>query len=323
VILVFRPCAWNLSLACGLLIINRMLSDRHYMRERESRSPFDPVKWLMAIFTACYVLQLILERWCRLDASYYGWLGFSADAVLHGHRLWTPLSYNFLQNTAGYTGGVFVLIFNLLGLYFFGGAVRDLVGTSRFAWLYAGFIAAGALAWCAAYPLGVDWMLYGPMGTLAGLFAVYCCYHADEEMTLLAFFIIPVRMKPKYFCWFWVALDLIGFLFYEMMGRPSPLWGGHIANLTSMLAAYSYYRMAGRIDLFGESLAAGMQLPRWLRRRKKIAAAPRYHINLTSRDDLRAEVDRILDKINSQGFGALTDEEKRLLDEARDLLSRH
>jgi hypothetical protein len=38
---------------------------------------------------------------------------------------------------------------------------------------------------------------------------------------------------------------------------------------------------------------------------------------------LRAEVDRILDKINSEGFGALTAEEKRLLDEARDLLSRH
>ena len=30
-----------------------------------------------------------------------------------------------------------------------------------------------------------------------------------------------------------------------------------------------------------------------------------------------------LDKINSKGFGALTAEEKHLLDEARDLLSRH
>jgi len=45
-------------------------------------------------------------------------------------------------------------------------------------------------------------------------------------------------------------------------------------------------------------------------------------VNLTNRDDLRAEVDRILDKINSQGFGALTADEKRVLDEARDLLSR-
>jgi len=33
-------------------------------------------------------------------------------------------------------------------------------------------------------------------------------------------------------------------------------------------------------------------------------------------------VDRILDKINSHGFGALTVAEKRVLDEAKDLLSR-
>jgi len=33
-------------------------------------------------------------------------------------------------------------------------------------------------------------------------------------------------------------------------------------------------------------------------------------------------VDRILDKINSKGFGALTPEEKRLLDDAREQLSR-
>jgi hypothetical protein len=46
-------------------------------------------------------------------------------------------------------------------------------------------------------------------------------------------------------------------------------------------------------------------------------------VNLTNRSDLRAEVDRILDNINREGFGALTEEEKRLLDEARDLLSRH
>ena len=41
-----------------------------------------------------------------------------------------------------------------------------------------------------------------------------------------------------------------------------------------------------------------------------------------NRRDLKVEVDRILDKINSEGFGALTPDEKRLLDSAKDLLSR-
>ena len=42
----------------------------------------------------------------------------------------------------------------------------------------------------------------------------------------------------------------------------------------------------------------------------------------TRQEDLRAEVDRILDKINSDGFGALTTGERRVLDEAKNLLSR-
>ena len=292
------------------------------MREGEGGTPVDPVKWLMITFTGLYLLQLVVERWFE-QGAHYGWFRLSAAAVLHGQKLWTLLSYNFLQDTAGYKAGVFVLIFNLLGLYFFGGAVRELIGARRFLWLYGGFVVVGALAWCAAYALRVDWALLGPVASLSGLFALYCCYHADEQMTFLAFFVIPVSMKPKFFGWLWVALNLIGFLFYEMMGHLSPLWNGHAANLATMAAAYGYFRVAGRVDPFGESLIPGFALPRWLRRRKKPAAtAAHFKVNVSSRDDLRAEVDRILDKINSEGFGALTEEEKRILDEARELLSR-
>ena len=61
----------------------------------------------------------------------------------------------------------------------------------------------------------------------------------------------------------------------------------------------------------------------WMKNAQKSGApAPSYKVNIGNRENLRAEVDRILDKINSQGFGALTAEEKRILDEARDLLSR-
>jgi hypothetical protein len=69
-------------------------------------------------------------------------------------------------------------------------------------------------------------------------------------------------------------------------------------------------------------------LPPWLKRSSKPpitpppahTPAPRRAPN--DRAGVRAEVDRILDKINSHGFGALTVDEKRVLDEAKDLLSR-
>jgi len=42
-----------------------------------------------------------------------------------------------------------------------------------------------------------------------------------------------------------------------------------------------------------------------------------------SNQDLRAEVDRILDKINTSGLASLTATEKRLLDEAKNLSARN
>ena len=66
-----------------------------------------------------------------------------------------------------------------------------------------------------------------------------------------------------------------------------------------------------------------VELPRWLKRTAKpAAAAPAPKADLGTRENLRAEVDRILDKINSHGFGALTPAEKRVLDEAKEMLSR-
>lgn len=292
------------------------------MREtRDSRS-FDVIKGLIVVYVALFLLQQIAEKWLGYF-GHYVLFGLSSGAVLHGHGLWTLLSYEFLQDTSGLDGGIINLIFNLLGLYFFGGALRERIGSQRFLWLYFAFAIAGAAAWLAVYPLGVNWPLFGPLAVMSGIFALYCCYHADEQMTFLAFFIVPITAKPKYFCWLWIALDLVSFLFYEMVGRPSPLWNGSAANLAAMLVAYGYYRVGGRIDLFGRSSRSAIELPGWFHRKKKKEAAPRFQVNITNRDNLRVEVDRILDKINSEGFGALTKEEKRLLDDARDLLSRH
>jgi predicted RNA-binding protein with PUA domain len=66
-----------------------------------------------------------------------------------------------------------------------------------------------------------------------------------------------------------------------------------------------------------------IELPAWLRRKKAEKNTVNYKVNVTPPADLKTEVDRILDKINSSGFSALTDDEKRVLDEAKDLLSRH
>jgi hypothetical protein len=89
-----------------------------------------------------------------------------------------------------------------------------------------------------------------------------------------------------------------------------------------MLAGWLYFRFLHARA--GWDRAAGFALPSWLRvgSGPRPVSAPAFGRRRPAAT-LRADVDRILDKINSQGFGSLSDEEKRTLDEAKDMLSKH
>jgi hypothetical protein len=90
-----------------------------------------------------------------------------------------------------------------------------------------------------------------------------------------------------------------------------------------MAAGWLYYQATHRTELSLFDTKPAIELPRWFRRsRKTTSTAPVYKINLSGGADFKAEVDRILDKINSHGFQSLSAEEKLRLDQARDHLSR-
>ena len=89
-----------------------------------------------------------------------------------------------------------------------------------------------------------------------------------------------------------------------------------------MLAGWVYFRYFHANN--GWDRASSLKLPGWIHRNEKAGKtiADQLPKSAISSAQLRAQADLILDKINSHGFGALTDDEKRLLDEAKDLLSR-
>jgi len=48
----------------------------------------------------------------------------------------------------------------------------------------------------------------------------------------------------------------------------------------------------------------------------------KYTVNFDSHQSIQQEVDRILDKINSEGFGALNQREKSILEKAKNFLKK-
>jgi membrane associated rhomboid family serine protease len=295
-----------------------MLSDRSYMRDDYPRDATNVLTWLISAIIAVFLLQFVFLRWLNGDPSLDHLLALTAQNVRTG-KIWTLFTYSFLHST----GNLLHIVANLLGLYFLGRILQPMLGGRRFFWVYAMAVVMGGLLWLATHWTGGGAAI-GASAGVAGLFIVFACFYPNQPMTFLLFFILPVTLKPKYVAFAWLGIELLGFFFYEIMGALSPFGPSiaHSAHLGGMLAGWIYYRYLHSASWRLSSARPDIELPRWLRKGAKAAPAAHYQVDVTKREDLRAEVDRILDKINSQGFAALTADEKRLLDEAKDLLSR-
>lgn len=296
-----------------------MLSDRSYMRDDYPRNGTTVVTWLISSIVAVVVLQFVFLRPLEGNTLLDQLLALTPDGFRSG-KIWTLLTYSFLHSTSN----ILHVIANVLGIYFLGRVLLPLLGSQKFLGLYAGAVMTGALLW-----LGTHWddptgAAIGASAGVAGMFVVFACFYPNRPITFLLFFVLPVSLKPKHVAIALLAIELLGFLFYEIMGAVSPFDSiAHSAHLGGMLAGWVYFRYVHSASSRRATSRPDVEPPKWFKKTAKSTPPPvAYQVDLTRREDLRAEVDRILDKINSHGFGALTPEEKRLLDDARELLSR-
>jgi membrane associated rhomboid family serine protease len=298
-----------------------MLSDRPYMRDdyQGYRAPGTSVlTWIIVAIIAGFILQNIFLRWFNAGPMFHYNLALTIEGIQAG-KVWTLLTYSLLHSPAN----LLHIIGNLLAIYFLGRELVGMLGERRFVMFYTAAILIGGLAWVATHWAGGGGLMIGASAATCGLLAVFACFFPNRQITFLLFFILPVTIKPKYLAWAVLGLDACGFLFYEIMGAASPFGIAHSAHLGGMLAGWIYHRYFHESNWSLPWRKTTMTLPRWAQKAKvSTTETPAYTVDLSNREDLRVEVDRILDKINSQGFGSLTAEEKRVLDGARGLLSR-
>lgn len=307
-----------------------MLSDRPYMRADSGRNPPSVLAWFLGLLVGVFVLQNIAELWISTRAlqGLFDYGALSSVGLGHG-RIWTLITYSLLH------GSLTHLLLNGLGLFFVGRELQDTLGSSRFLRLLIVAALGGALAW-----IGIHFQrtgnVIGASGILMGLLTVYACLHPRRPMTMLLFFIIPITIQPMWLVIVLGGIDLLGLLFRELPGHGTLYGVAHSAHLGGMAAGWIFYQLVlARKMPFLAGSAPAIEAPAWFRRRASRPAVA-YTVNLgssappsppraggqvTAREALRAEVDRILDKINLHGFGSLTAEEKHVLDEARQHLN--
>ena len=292
-----------------------MLTDRNYMRSDYQKPGTSVLTWLLCALASAYLLQLLFS-WLG-NSSIENLFALTPHALATG-KVWTLLTYALLH------GNILHLLADGLGLYLIGRELLPLLGPSRFCGLIIAAVLIGAAAWLGVHSLlksGTP--LLGSSAATIALFIVFACIYPEREFNFLLFFVLPVRAQPKMIAWLLVGLELTGLAFSEIAGGKFDTGGAHSAHLGGILTGWLYYRYFHARHGWDRAPGPVIELPSWLKRKKAEKATTGYKVNLTAHADLKTEVDRILDKINNSGFGALTEAEKRLLDEAKDLLSRH
>jgi membrane associated rhomboid family serine protease len=285
------------------------LSDRFYMRDTY-HAPRVATR-LIFVLLGAYLLQCILLFYGDFDISDN--LALSVDGLRHG-KVWQLISFQFLHSCPW----PFHVLFNCLGLWFFGRPVEEIVGAKKFLVLYfASGLAGGFLQvlTTVALPRHLDVPVVGASAGVCGLVAIFCSIHPMEEIRTWIYF-FPITIRARFF--------LIGLIAISVFGTIVPFFGAiaHAAHLGGILLGLGYLRFGHRIE--GD-------LPGWLSwlwRPKARTAVPGSRAKNSpwrgartqpepASEYISQEVDPILDKISAHGLGSLTDKERKTLEAAR------
>ena len=289
-----------------------MLEDRSYIRDGIFQRVWPATVILMVVNGAVFVLQEILGFYA--PASYQSLmraLALSREGLSHGH-VWQLFTFQFLH------GGMMHLLFNLMGIFFFGRLVEDRLGKAAFLKLY---FLSGVVGGLLQGTLGLAIPVYfgAPVvGASAGVYGlIMTSALLEPHGVILLFFVLPMRMK------YFVAIAGAIALFYILV--PAEPGIAHAAHLGGMLGALAFMRWRSWMEAFRPVREQRQPVlrPRELLpvSGEKRSLRQRFRKNpdaeVSSAEFISREVDPILDKISQHGIHSLTPREREILEAAR------
>ncbi len=252
------------------------------------------------------------------------WLYFSTSTALYSSipgigvstmEVWRFIGFQFCH------AGLQHLVFNMIGLFFFGPIVERYLGMKRFTAFYLLCGVAGALFYLvlnfggfvlSEMTSGRVWLpgllSNDPdmplVGASAGVFGVIiAAARLMPDSTVLLFFIIPMKLKT-------LAYGLVLIAVATVLFRGANA-GGEAAHIGGAIAGWYFIHRPERLRNFFDFL--GHVDPT-----SSFHKARRVQKTTTGGGGgpSNAEVDRILDKVRGSGLGSLSEAERRTLRDA-------
>jgi membrane associated rhomboid family serine protease len=224
---------------------------RYPMRRSYFYSSFPPgVKWLLIGNTVIFLICNLGGSAVQVPAGTL--LGLSAEAAIHHFLLFQVFTYMFLHFATMH------VLFNMLGLWFFGKPIEETWGTRRFLKFY--FLCGIAAGVCVvlANALNGSWgtVTIGASGAIFGTLVAFGILFPDS--IILMFFVFP--MKAKYAVMIYVAIELLA-TFGPNTGVST------VAHLGG--AAFAYLYLKQRLPRFAMPDISGVYRQWKLQRAKK------------------------------------------------------
>jgi membrane associated rhomboid family serine protease len=272
------------------------LADRDYQRRDSGGGGFlsqltPVVKGLLLANIAVFFIDLFAGH------PFLRFGTFAIRSALFELRLWEFATFQFLHGSLGH------LLFNMIGLYFFGPWMERWWGSRKFLWFYLLCGAAGAvlftlLTFLRVLPSGHESGLIGASAGIYGIFIGVAVIAPDLRVALL---FPPIELSMRQ-----LAITLLVIATGAVLLRLGGNEGGEAGHLGGAILGFFLVRYPG---ILGKS--AGPRPPR-VRGTYESKLRPRSDV-LKQRDDA---VDLILDKISREGFQSLTAEEREILQKA-------
>ncbi|MCG3139147.1 MAG: Rhomboid protease GlpG [Phycisphaerae bacterium] len=253
-------------------------------------------KALIIINVAVFVLDMLLSFGGR-SSPIFNYGAMYTPAVQAG-QVWRLITSMFLHDTHS----LWHIIFNMWSLYMFGAHLEAQWGRRKFFLVYMICGLLGGLLYMVLNITG--WLeprlAIGASGAILGI--IGACSILYPRMMVIVF-IIPMRLRTLS----WVMLVI-----YTMnILQKGVNAGGDAAHIAGLLAGAGYAWFTRR-SLFTP--------PAWETSRvikvKVVPTNTQQNFQQSVDQSLQGEVDRILQKISTQGITSLTDDEKQILKRA-------
>jgi membrane associated rhomboid family serine protease len=250
----------------------------------------DAIKILVSVNFGIFLLQTI----ARTESLFFPMFGLVPKLVWSEFMLWQPFTYLFFH------GGVWHVLINMFVLWMFGSELERIWGKEHFLKFY---FCTGVGAGLVTMLFGLNSMtpIVGASGAVYGILLAYGLTYPNRTVYLYG--IIPIKSLL-----FVIGIGVIAFMSsFDNVSQIS-----HLTHLSGMVIGYLMLKRPIRWHDLWFSIRKRTLEYKIQQEEKKIS-----HQQAIERD-----IDRILDKINREGFDSLSEAEHDRLYKGSQSLSR-